>query len=227
MKKYTFLLVLVMLGAATFEAMAQNKPSRGDTIVTSTFQDIDLTASQFYTLRSDGNGDYVNGTDAVASALQGGGDWDFDLYLSPNRQVFFDFSSPKADTNTDNITPPDSGAYSVRALAQCSARGKRLGDLKLNGPSINCPINFQLRVGSETYSVRFRTVEFPGSTDVAWTCTSSVDGTSTGACNGWRMESAPGGSIARLLKLTTVKGKTTTKAGSLFYFTFKVDLKVP
>lgn len=42
------------------------------------------------------------------------------------------------------------------------------------------------------------------------------------------MESAPGeGSIARLLKITTVRNKETTQSGSLFYFTFKVDLRTP
>ncbi len=227
MKKHTFLLILLVLTTLATNTTAQNKPSRGDTIVTSTFTDIDTAANLFYTMRSDSGGDYVNGTASVASAIQGIGDWDFDLLQSPNRQVFFDFSSPIAGTNTDNVTAPGSGAYSVRALAQCSVRGKKLQDLKLNGPSIDCPVNFQLKVGSETYSLRFRTVEYPGATDVKWSCTSSVNGTDTGACNGWRMESAPGGSIARLLKLTTAKGKITTKAGSLFHFTFKVDLRTP
>ncbi len=224
MKKHTFLLIILAIGTLTINVFAQkNKPSNSDTIVTSTFQDIDSSSNLFYTIRSDSAGDYVNGTSSVVSVIQGIGDWELDLLLSATRQVFFDFSSPTG-TNINGVAPPSSGAYPARFLAQCSVRpGKKLQDLKISDGTIYCPVNAQIKVGSDTYSVRFRTVEFPGSTDVAWSCTSEVNG----KCTRWRMESAPGGSIARLLKLTTVRGKTTTKSGSLFYFTFKVDLRVP
>jgi hypothetical protein len=235
MKKYTFWLMLLALGTLTINVFAQkNKPSNTDTIVVSTFHDTYVTATgdpnvtvtNNYTMRSDLLGSYINGANSATSSIQGIGDWELDLLLS-TREVFFDFSSATG-TNIDGIAAPNSDAYPVRFLSQCSVRpGKRLQDLKMIDGTIHCPLNASIKVGADTYSLRFREVEFPGSTDVAWTCTSSADGTLTGKCNGWRMESASGGSLARLLKITTVKGKTTTKSGSLFYFTFKVDVKIP
>ncbi len=224
MKKSTFLLILLAVATLSINAFAQgNKPKNSDTIVISTFQDVDSNSNLFYTMRSDAGGDYVNGTASVASAIQGIGDWDLDLLNSSTRRVFFDFSSPTG-TNIDNISPPASGAYTARFLSQCSVRpGKKLQDLRISDGTINCPLNVRILVGSEEYSLRFRAVEFPGSNDVAWTCTSEANG----KCNKWRMESAPGGSLARLLKITTVRNKTTTKPGSLYYFTFKVELRTP
>jgi hypothetical protein len=224
MKKINFLLILFVLGTLSINMFAQkNKPKNSDTVVTTTFQDIDLTTSLYHTMRSDAGGAYVNGTASVASAIQGIGDWDFDLLNSSTRRVFFDFGS-STGTNIDGIAPPSSGAYSARFLSQCSVRpGKRLQDLRISDGTIYCPLNVRIQVGSEEYSLRFRTVEFPGSNDVAWTCASEANS----KCNGWRMESASGGSLARLLKITTAKGKTTTKSGSLYYFTFKVDLTTP
>lgn len=225
MKKYAFWLILLAFGTLAINVSAQpNKPRRGDTSVTSTFQDVDQATSLSYTMRSDSGGSYINGTDSVVSIIQGIGDWELDLSSSPSRQVFFDFSSPIPGTNTQNVTPPSSGAYTVRFLSQCGVRpGKKLQDLRISDGTIQCPLNVRIVVGSEDYSLRFRTVEFPGSNDVLWTCTSEANN----KCNGWRMESAPGGSIARLLKITTVRNKITTTEGSLFYFTFKVDLTTP
>lgn len=234
MKKYTFLLMLLALGTLTINVFSQiNKPSNTDTIVVSTFQDSYVTATgnpnatvtNDYTMQSDSLGSYINGLSSVTSSIQGIGDWELDLLLSPTRKVFFDFGSATG-TNIDGTAAPSSDAYPVRFLSQCSVRpGKRLQDLKIIDGAVHCPLNASMKVGADTYSLRFREVEFPGANDVAWTCTSSVDGTLTGKCNGWKMESSSGGSLARLLKITTVKGKTTTKSGSLFYFTFKVDIK--
>ena len=225
MKKHAFLLILLAFGTLTINVFAQkNKPANSDTIVTSTFQDIDLTNNLYYTMRSDSGGDYVTGTASVASAIQGIGDWELDLLLSPTRRIFFDFGAEISGTNINNIAPPASGVYPARFLSQCSVRpGKRLQDLRISDGTIYCPLNVRIQAGSAEYSLRFRTVEFPGSNDVAWTCTSEANS----KCTGWRMESAPGGSIARFLKITTAKGKITTQSGSLFYFTFKVDLKTP
>lgn len=225
MKKHAFLLILLALNSLTINVTAQkNKPvgsNTSNTIVTSTFQDIDTTTNLFYTMRSDGGGAYVNGTASVASAIQGIGDWDFDITASPTRKVFFDFGYPTG-SNPDGIAAPNTGAYTARFLSQCSVRpGKRLQDLRIADGTVYCPLNVRIQVGSVEYSLRFRTVEFPGSNDVAWTCTAETNS----KCSSWRMESAPGGSPARLLKITTAKGKTTTQTGSLYNFTFKVELK--
>lgn len=225
MKKFTLLLILFTIAALSFEASAQpNKPKPGDALVTSTFQDVDQATNLSYTMRSDLGGAYKNGTASVVSIIQGIGDWELDLLQSSTRKVFFDFSSPIPNTNTQNVTAPSSGAYTVRYLSQCSVRpGKKLQDLRISDGTIKCPLNVRIVAGSQEYSLRFRTVEFPGSNDVSWTCTSEANS----KCNGWRMESAPGGSIARLLKITTVRNKITTAEGSLFYFTFNVNLTNP
>jgi hypothetical protein len=238
MKRYNFLLILLALYASTTSVFAQKS---ADIPVTSTFEDTytvfdpvtNTTTTNVYRLRSDATINttnkvvrpYLHGKESVSSVIQGIGDWALDMSSSATRKVNFDFGSVIENTNTNNVSAPDSGPYPTRILAQCSVRnGNKLQNLKVGDAPIYCPTNARIFSGSQEYSIRFRN-EF-GGTDVAWTCT-SMTATTTPKCNGWRMQSGPDGSIARLLLLTTSKGKTTIKEGSLYNFTFDVNVTAP
>ena len=221
MKKTILLLTAVMMLAMTFNVSAQktaNKP------VTSTIKDSDANFMP-YRLQSDLLGAYKNGVDSTESIIQGIGDWELDMLSSSTRRVFVDFADPVPNTNPSNIAPPPSAYYPVRFLSQCSVRGKNLQNLALN-TTVKCPVVLAVDYGAQRYSLRFNTVNYPGTNDVSWTCTSAA----SGKCNGWRMQSDPNGLgkvSAQLLKITTVKGKITEQAIGKYYFSFDITLTNP
>ncbi len=224
MKKITFLIVLLVLTALTNVAVAQKgkpKPS-ADTSVTSKIENIDPNFGA-YNIQNDNLGSYLNGTNSVESIIQGIGDWELDMLSSTTRRVFYDFSDPVAGSDPN---PPANGYYPTRFLAQCSARGGKLTSLALND-SINCPLIVAIDVGTTRYSLRFNAVNYPGTNDVTWSCTSTLNG----KCDGWRMPSDPSGNggklVAQLLTIVRKGNKTTEDPRGRFNFSFDVSLTNP
>jgi hypothetical protein len=217
MKKSVALLAAILV-LLVFEAAAQKVK---DTPVTSAIENADLAAVP-YRLQSDSLGAYQNGVSSVESIVQGIGDWELDLLASPTRRVFVDFGDPVLDSNPN---PPASGFYPVRFLSQCSARGYNLRNLAA-GATVLCPMIVAVDVGADRFSLRFNAVNFPGTNDVAWTCTAAA----SGKCTAWRLRSVSGETstvVAQLLKITIVRNRTTEEARGKFNFSFDVGLTAP
>ena len=80
--------------------------------------------------------------------------------------------------------------------------------------------------GADRYSIRFNVVNYPGTNEATWSCTSAA----SGKCTNWRAQSDPNGSgklAAQLLKITTSKGKTVEQSYGKYYFSFDISLTNP
>jgi len=219
MKRQILLLTTAIMLAMSFNVSAQKS---ADKPVTSTIKDSDANFTP-YRIQSDLNGAYINGINSVVSRIQGIGDWELDMLNSPNRQVYIDFGDPVPNSNPSNLAPPSNGWYPVRFLTQCSPG---LQNLALNA-SQKCPLIIAVNVGTERYSIRFYSANFPGTENPSWICTSAL----SSKCNGWRMQSLAadnsGKLKAQLLKITTSKGKTVNQDYGKYYFSFEVSLTNP
>ena len=212
---FTLILLLSLLPTSAFSQ--KGKPGPGsNTPVTSTIQDSDLNMVP-YSIQSDRQGSYKNGVQSVSSIIQGIGDWELDLInFGSSRRVFVSFDQPVA---SGYPAPPLNGLYPVRFITQCSSNLTNLAA----GASQKCPLIVAVNVGSDRYSLRFYSTNFPGSEDVGWTCSAA----SNGKCVSWKMQSENDGNVAQLLKITTSKGKTVNTSYGFYNFTFSVDLTNP
>lgn len=190
-------LALVLVAIAAIPALAGPKVT--DPVVRSTIADSD---SQFtpYSIQSDLLGDYLNGSSSVVSRVQSIGDWELDLLASPTRRANVNFNDLVAGSNPANMPTPASGYYPVRFLTQC-VYGTTLLQLTAAGQSTNCGMIVAVNIGTERYSLRFYSRNFPGSNDVTGTCTSAA----SGQCNSWKINSPNGDGkrIAQVYKITT------------------------
>lgn len=214
MMKRNITLLVALLLALTVGAAAQKVK---DTPVTSHIENADQNLVP-YSIRSDGQ-PYLNGPDAVVSRIQGIGDWELSMLNSLTRTAFVDFGDPVAG-NDPLKTPPPSGFYPVRFLAQCPAD---LRNLAVNG-SQQCKMVVAVNYGTERYSIRFGYVT--GTSQTLWTCNSAV----SGKCASWRMTSNTNGTgkiVAELLKVTTVRGKLVNESYGKYNFSFAVNVTNP
>lgn len=221
MKTITFLLLLLVISATTITVTAQKKPKPpAAPPPTSTLHDADANAVP-YSIRSDSQGAYVNGTDSVV--LNIGSGFELDMLASPVRRAYVSFNDPVPNTNPNNLPPPPNGWYPTRFLSQCPAL---INTLRLN-QTMSCNLIIAVDVGTTRYSIRFFAANFPGTDNITWTCTSEANN----QCNGWRTQSDlldnGGKLIAQLLKVTTVRNKTTTTNYGNYYQSFKISLTQP
>ena len=221
MKKNFLIFALVAaLFALTFEASGQ-KNKTTNTPVTSTIQDADQNFVPFR-IQSDLLGSYKNNSNSVISQIQGIGDWELDMLASPTRRIFVDFGDPVAG-NDPSKPPPFSTAYvPARFLDQCSSD---LRNLTLNSTQ-RCRMVIAVDYNSVRYSIRFNAINYPGTTEPLWTCTSAP----SGKCSSWRMESDPSGTgkiIGQLLKITTSRNRTVEELLGKYYFSFAVQVTNP
>lgn len=219
-KNYLIFALAVALFALTSEVAAQ-KNKTTDTPVTSTIQDADPNSVP-YSIHSDFLGSYKNGISSVVSRIQGIGDWELDMLASPSRRIFVDFSNPVSGNDPTKPAPFSNAYVTTRFLDQCSSD---LRNLALNETQ-RCRMVIAIDYNSVRYSLRFNTINYPGTTEPTWTCTSVAGG----KCNAWRMESDPHGTgkvIGQLLKITTSRNKTVEEARGKYYFTFAVHVTNP
>ena len=227
MKKLTiiFATIAICFGITT-NSFAQKGKASADTPVTSTIQNSDANFTA-YNIQSDifdsTSGSYYKGVDSVESIIQGIGDWELDLInTNSTRRGYVDFpAKEEAISNPNNLTPPGDGLYSVRFLAQCSARGYKLQTLAPEA-TISCPLIVAARDSNgDQYSIRFNQQNYTGTNDVPWTCTSAPGS----SCTRWRAQSRNSGKlIAQLLKIRRVGNKTYTDDYGQYYFSFDISL---
>ena len=222
MKKISFLLILLALGTLTVDVLAQKGQPSADTPVTTTIQNIDSNGMSFR-VQSDSQGVYKNGVNSVVSIVQGIGNWELDMLSSVNRRIFVDFSDPVPNTNPNNLPPPFLVGYvPARFISKCVTNITTL----TAGATTLCPLAVAMDYNGTRYAIRIEKVNYPGTQEVLWTCTSVA----SGKCNLWKMQSDPLGQgkvAAQLLKITTVKGKTVEEKRGQYYFSFSVDVTNP
>jgi hypothetical protein len=235
-------------GARAYAAPQRGKPTpTPDLYVTGTIVDyIDVPDSvtaepqRFWlNVRSDGRGSYTNSEGR--SFIQGSsGDWYLDTETS-SRQVFLDFSKPIPGTGPDGgaPTPPFNSAL-VRAglVTKCHLYNNNWFSIPI-GATVTCPLSIFFESNSTTHLLQMNPViggyVFPETDVVNVTCQAGQ----SSQCSSWTVspQGAKGGcltsdcslrqNVARLSRLTTVKGKTVVTNLGNFLVSFKINVTNP
>ena len=246
MKKTHWFLVVVTLTVSvslSVEGLAQKNQKNKTTPVTSIVLDIG-TDNTAYRIHSDspvsGKNFYQNGVDSVISQFQEIPEWELDARSSPTRKMFADFSDPVPGTFVEN--PPFTSSYVAgRFESKCYllyGAGIAVGNMNGLGSMRRCPLIFNLDPLSQStrYRVDMNSVWDAGTEDALFTCTNVIDlNNPSSQCNQWRVE--PNGvdgitgqrrSIARLVKITVLRGGRTTETPiGDYYMTFNFGITNP
>ena len=194
---------------------------------------------QWMTVRSDGRGVYTHGEGR--SFIQGSsGDWYLDTETS-SRQVFLDFSKPIAGTgpNGGAPTPPfNSALVRTGLVTKCHLYDNNWFTIPI-GATVNCPLSIFFEINGVTHLLQMNPViggyVFPETDFANVTCQAGENS----VCNSWTVSphGAKGGclnadcslrqNVARLSKLTTVKGKTVATNLGNFLVSFRVNVTNP
>jgi hypothetical protein len=196
------------------------------TSVTTTIHGLGPDTVPTYRLQSDQLGSYKDGVDSVTSEIQATfGDWDLDTNSSLARTVFLDFRDPVLGSSP---TPPFVyGTVHARLISKCSDAG---GDLRAMpfGSTLLCPLSIAFDYAGNSYALRMN-ANFPGTEFGKWTCVAT---NSSSKCNQWKLE--PSGehdlqskNVAQLIRIVTVRGKTTNEDRGHYYLSFAVDVTNP
>ncbi len=213
-------LALIGIGVAYVTlAMAQKQ---NDLPVTSTIVDGTLK------IQSDDLGPYKN-TKAVQSVVQPIGDWVLDTNYSSlsSRSVYLTFSDPVPGSGPgggDPIAPFASELVKARIITQCPTYGHSMLSLG-EGQPIQCGLVIHFDYGALSYRLTMNPINY--ATDfVKVTCVSVGTGNQ---CNHWTIVPADvsGINVAKLLVLTTIKGKKVAADQGNFLMSFAIDVSNP
>jgi hypothetical protein len=212
--------------------------SRGDiaqgrkvtpTSVTTTIHGLGPDTVPTYRLQSDQLGSYKNAVDSVTSEIQATfGDWDLDTNTSLVRTVFLDFRDPVPGSNPNQLPPPFVyGLVHARLISRCSLAGGDLRTMSL-GSTLLCPLSIAFDYAGNSYALRMN-ANYPGTEFGLWTCV-ATDASSK--CNQWRLEPSAehdlqSKNVAQLIRIVTVRGKTTNEDRGDYYLSFVVDVTNP
>ena len=242
MKKSPYVSLILLTIFLTTQVRAQ-KVRSVDVPVTTNILDADTTIATALQIRSDGVGLYPN-TNGVQSLIQPVGDWvmQSDFTTASTRTVFVDFGQAIAGScptcpNGNPIALP-SKLYPTRFIAKCYEYNGNMLTLPLGG-QIACPMYTRVAVNGQNYRINMNPLSsaqayYPETNYVNIACT-GVD--TTGKCNRWKIEpsgfytSADGvmvrGNVGKLVKVTTVKGKTVDVDQGNFYFSLSIEVTKP
>ncbi|HEX4948701.1 MAG TPA: hypothetical protein VFZ34_18640 [Blastocatellia bacterium] len=222
----------IIFAVTCLSAFAIGMQRLTETIVTSHIADADATIAPTLRVQSDGQAAYPN-SKTLSSLFQGIGDWELDMLLTSNttRTVKLDLSEAIAGTGPNGGAPiaPFGGAQNVEARFITKCTNVRLQDL-LNGQTAVCPLAISFDYGGQRYRFAMNNANFNETNDIRISCTSV---NSTNKCNRWKFEPfalQPDGStksIGKLLKVSTVKGKTVTQDQGDFYLSFSITATNP
>jgi hypothetical protein len=225
----TIIFALIFLGV-----LATGMQRLTDTIVTSEIDNNEALIAPVLRLQSDGLGVYPN-SKQVVSKIQALGDWELDMFTTNNttRAVQLDLSEPIAGSGPNGGAPivPFAAPQKVRArlIAKCASYGVRMQDL-LNGQTVSCPLAVRFDYGGQAYRLVMNPDNFLDTRSIYVSC---IRSDSTGKCNQWKLEPSElqgdgtRKSIAKLLKLTTVKGKAVEENQGNFYLSFSITATTP
>lgn len=216
----------------------------GDTPVTTTVADADLTIAPALQIRSDGLGAYKNAS-TLTSVIQSIGAWVLDSYSPRNatRTLYLDFSQPIAGSGPNGGNPVGlpSALYKVYVISKCNLYGTSMLTMA-PGTTMPCPVHIgNVYSGGVKYAIQMNPrlssadVAYPETNYANITCVYPSSG--TGACSQWTITpsgtyTAADGStksrnVAKLLKFVTSKGTTTTLDQGDFYLSFRIGVTAP
>ena len=230
MRKTIFTIILAVI---CLSALAIGMQRLAETIVTSYIANADATIAPILRVQSDGQTAYPN-SKTINSLFQGSGNWELDMLLTSNtaRTVKLDLSEAIPGTGPGGGAPiaPFVGAQNVRArfITLCNS-GNRLQDLT-NGQTVTYPLALSFDSGGQRYRIAMNNSNFIETNNIRISCT-GVD--SANKCNRWKFEPfalQPDGnvkSIGKLLRVTTVKGKTVEDDRGDFYLSFSITATNP
>jgi hypothetical protein len=224
-------------------ATAQRNRLPADVPVTTTIRDTDANIAPVLQFRSDGA--VYSNTKDVQSIIQGIGDWEMqsDFSTASTRTVFVDFGQPIAGScpscpNGNPIALP-SRLYPTRFIAKCHEYNNNLFTLGYLA-TMSCPMYTRVNVNGQNYRINMNPLSgaqayYPETNYVNFTCTGV---NSSGQCNSWQAEpsgsyvpaggtTAVRGNVGKLVKVTTVKGKTVDVDQGDFYFSFSISMTNP
>jgi hypothetical protein len=229
MRKTIFTIILAVI---CLSALAIGMPPLRSLIVTSSIADADATIAPILRVQSDGQTAYPN-SKTLASQFQGSGNWELDMLTTSNttRTVKLDLSEAIPGTGPSGGAPvaPFAGAQNVEARFITLCTSIRLQDLT-NGQTTACPMAIRFDYGGQSYRFAMNNSNFIETNNIRISCT-GVD--SLNKCNRWKFEPfalQPDGSIksiGKLLRITTVKGKTVEEDRGDFYLSFSITATNP
>lgn len=235
------LLACLVLSLAAVTQKAGKPPS--DVPVTTMVRDADANIAPVLQIRSDGA--LYSNTRDVQSLIQGVGDWvmQSDFSTSSTRTVFVDFSQPIAGScsscaNGNPVVLP-SRLYPTRFIAKCHEYNNNMFSLPYLS-TVSCPLYTRVDVNGQNYRINMNPLSgaqayYPETNYVNITCT-RLNG--SGQCNSWQVEpsgtyvpaggtTSVRGNVGKLVKVVTVKGKTTDIDQGDFYFSFSIGVTNP
>ena len=236
-KTYIFIAVLVLsfgLAPAVFSQRTLKRAIPVTTTITGGGVIADPTIFN-YRIQSDLLGPYRDGVNSVSNELQTGGDWRLDALNSTTRTMMFDFrdpvpgSNPNAPFNVANFPAMiETKSYLLYG------NGKVAGMTGLNSTLIT-PLVMRFDLNGIIHRVLMDSQRYPQTNYALITCTgvSDPNNPDTSPCNRWRIEPSvtqPDGqlkNIAKLVRVTTSKGKTTEIDLGNFYLSFLIDITNP
>jgi hypothetical protein len=228
-----WVLVLALVTLVSVSAVAQNKAVP----VIAAIEDTEEAVAPALQIRSDGRGVYVNSPRTLDSVIQSVGDWVLATNLRDStRTINIEFSQAVSGSGPGNGAPivPPVGPYNARFIAKCHDYGTNF--LTMNGgQTIDCPLTGSFPLGDVSYRIQMNSrtgqAVYPLTDYITVTCTSAG---ATTPCSQWRIEpsgtfTAPDGTLkkrnrAKLIKITTSKGKTIETDQGDFYFSFQINL---
>jgi len=237
------LTILVACLGLPFVAMGQKGKLPADVPVTTTVRDADANIAPVLQIRSDG-AVYTNTRD-VQSIIQGIGDWEMqsDFSSASTRTVFVDFSQaipgscPSCPNGNPVVLP--SRLYPTRFIAKCREYNNNMFTLPYLS-TMSCPLYTRVDVNGQNYRINMNPLSgaqayYPETNYVNFTCTGV---NSSGQCNQWQAEpsgtyvpaggtAAVRGNVGKLVKVVTVRGKTTDIDQGDFYFSFSISVTNP
>ncbi len=243
MKTSHYLILILLVGLFPAATSKAQKNRVVDVPVTTTLAAVDANIAPTLQIRNDGAGSYRNSRD-VQSIIQGIGDWEMqsDFSTASTRKVFVDFGQPIAGScptcpNGNPIALP-SQLYPTRFIAKCHEYNANLFTLAL-GATTPCPMYTRVDVNGQNYRINMNPnpaaqAYYPETNPVNITCTGTD---SLGKCNRWKVEpsgyymmpdgTVVRGSVGKLVKVTTVKGKTVDVDQGDFNFSFSIQVTNP
>ena len=221
MRRVCFALMVMTLAFALATLVSAAKPAANTaTPVTSTLHGGPVQPDAMAVnnrILSDGNGAYINGASGVVSVLQPVGDWELDASASSFRRIVLDFRH-RAGTQT---APFDLVTVGGRIISKCFQAGSYRA--MSAGSSQDCTIAISFTHADARYRLVMNS-NFPGLQLAQVSCEAS----DASGCSAWRVlpvgvnpANGEAANVAKLLLLTTVKGKEVQTDLGNYYMSFE------
>lgn len=238
MTKISGFIAVLALSLGLTSAVLSQKTVKRATPVTTTIAGAGVIADPTvfnYRIQSDLLGPYADGVSSVSSEIQTGGDWRLDTLASTTRTLMFDFRDPVPGSNPNApfMVANFPGMIETKSYL-LYGNGKVAAMAGLNSTLLT-PLLMRFDLNGSIHRIWMNSQTYPQTNYAVVTCTGVVDPNNPGTsqCNRWRIEPSvtqPDGqlkNIAKLVRVTTSKGKTTETDLGNFYLSFLIEITNP